>query len=444
MTIQDIIARINKRLNIASLLPMQQAMADISLPAKTLLCAPTGSGKTLAFSIPLLRSLPLKAGDGVNALVIAPTRELVLQIYDIIRVLAAPDFKATAVYGGHSFSEEAKSLEGGPDIVIGTPGRILDHLKRGRLNLLDTRTLVIDEYDKALELGFADDMHSIVGRLKKADTLILTSATKGELPDFISGIEHSLDYTGSTAKAPVPEIDVYKIDSASPDKLGTLEMLLRSLANVKTMVFVNHRDAAERVYRHLQKEQFPAILYHGGLDQQLRERALILFENGTCPILVSTDLAARGLDIDNVGAVIHYHLPVNEEAWTHRNGRTARMGKNGQAFVIVSDHDKVPVYMNSLLSGEIPHSTADVTATSSVATLYLNAGKKEKISKGDIAGFLIQKGGLDASEIGRIDVKDHCAYVAVPADKARSTAAAVAPYKIKNTRVRVTQLKNIH
>ena len=431
--------RISSRLGISSLLPMQEEMLKLTLPSKVLLCAPTGSGKTLAFAIAILRTLK-KEGDGVKALVIAPTRELVLQIFDIVRTLSAPEYKTTAVYGGHSFSTEAASLEGLPDIVVGTPGRILDHLRRGRLNIYSTGTLVIDEFDKALELGFTEEMKAITGRMKNVRTMVLTSATRGTLPEFIGAVEHELDYRTSddTVK---PDLSLFKVESSSPDKLDTLGALLRTLGTTKTIVFLNHREAAERVFNYLHNEGFPAILYHGGMEQQMRERSLILFENGTCPILVSTDLAARGLDIDDVEAVIHYHLPVNAEAWTHRNGRTARMGKCGSSYTIISEHDKVPDFVNAEELFE--PSPSERALPSPVATLYFNVGKKDKISRGDIVGFLIHKGGLEPSEIGRIDIKDHCAYIAVPANKSRATAQAVAPYKIKNTRVRVTQLKNI-
>lgn len=431
--------RISASLGIHTLLPMQQEMLSLPLPAKVMLTAATGSGKTLAFAIVVLRTLR-RSGEGVQSLVIAPTRELVLQIFEIIRTLAAPEYKTTAVYGGHSFSTEAASLGGNPDIVVGTPGRLLDHLRRGRLNIHDTRTLVIDEYDKSLELGFTEEMRAVVGRMKNVSTMVLTSATSGDIPDFVGAVDHKFEYTGDTA-AEKPDIRTYRVDSSSPDKLDTLGSLLRSIGDRKTIVFLNHRDAAERVFNYLHKENFPVILYHGGLEQQMRERALILFENGTCPILVSTDLAARGLDIADVEAVVHYHLPVNAEAWTHRNGRTGRMGKSGNAYVIISEHDKVPEFVDT---EEIftPSESAD-TERKRVSTLYFNVGKKDKISRGDIVGFLCQKGGLEASEIGRIDIKDHCAYIAVPADKARATAQALAPYKIKNTRVRVTQLKTI-
>ncbi|MDE6854073.1 MAG: DbpA RNA binding domain-containing protein, partial [Muribaculaceae bacterium] len=222
-------------------------------------------------------------------------------------------------------------------------------------------------------------------------------------------------------------------------KLETLDALLRDLQDERVIVFVNHRDAAERVYGHLRSRGWPAGLYHGGQEQDVRERALVLLANGTTPILVATDLASRGLDIDSVGAVVHYHLPVSEEAMTHRNGRTGRMGASGRAFAIISDTDKVPDFFPAL-DTYWPEGTLPVKP-SRWATLHFNAGRKDKISKGDIAGFLMQKGNLGRDEVGRIDVKDHQAYAAVPADKARATTAAVAPYKVKNTRVRVTQLK---
>lgn len=439
MQLKTILERSRRALGIDSLLPMQDEMARIALPVRVLLQAPTGSGKTLAFTIALLRSMSGPSGEGVKALVIAPTRELVLQIYDTVRPLAAPDYKTTALYGGHSFETEAKSLAANPDIVVGTPGRLLDHINRRRLDLAGTKTLVIDEYDKALELGFAPDMKRIVATMKRVSGLVMTSATSGEIPDFVGKVEHVLDYRDGAQTGEKP-VEVFQIDSPAADKLDTVVDLLKALSGHKTIVFVNHREAAERVYGHLQKLGMPSCLYHGGLDQDLRERALILFSNGTAPVMVATDLAARGLDIEGVDAVVHYHLPSTPEAWAHRNGRTGRLGgTQGKAYVIVSEKETLPDYATA---GPGKIAAIEPRHADRVATLYFNAGKKEKISRGDIAGFLISKGGLGPGEVGRIDVRDHCAYVAVPANKARATVEAVAPYKIKNTKVRVTQLKN--
>ncbi len=434
----DLRKRIAQRMGIDTLNAMQEAMEQQALPGKMLLTAPTGSGKTLAFAIPFLKALP-EPGRGITGVVIAPTRELVLQVFEVLRVLAAPEYKTVALYGGHSVAEEQGSLAGSPDIAVATPGRLLDHLRRGHLSVHDTCALVLDEYDKSLELGFHDEMRAIVGRMKKLSTLILTSATSGaELPDFI-------DATGLTtidfSQEGKPGIEILKVASASADKIETLETLLRDLQPRKTMVFLNHRDAAERVYEHLERDGFPAALYHGGLEQNMREQALALFENGSATVLVCTDLAARGLDIEGVEAVVHYHLPPTAENWTHRNGRTARMGASGQAYVIVSEADKVPDYVQ-WHDEYTPSSTPDTPVQrATLRTLHFNLGKKDKISRGDIAGFLIAKGGLLPAEIGKIALRDHEAYVSVPVEKARDTIKALQPHKIKGQRVRVTQVK---
>ena len=280
---------------------MQQATLALKVPARLLLLAPTGSGKTLAFAIPLLRSLPAP-GHGLRGLVIAPTRELVLQTAEVLRVLAAPERKTVALYGGHSVSEEVASLSGNPDIAVATPGRLLDHIRRGHIDVYGVCSLVLDEYDKSLELGFHEEMRAITGRLRNLKTTILTSATAGaELPDFMDADGFTtLDFTHIGK----PKVEVMKVVSEAADKIDTLDALLRSLQPRKTIVFVNHRDAAERVYGHLKRAGFPVALYHGGMEQDMREQSLALFENGTATVLVATDLAARGLDIDAVDAVV--------------------------------------------------------------------------------------------------------------------------------------------
>lgn len=442
MKLTELTSRIRERLGIDELNEMQQATSAIAAGSRSLLLAPTGSGKTLAFAIPFLLSLRKAEGDEPVGVIIAPTRELVLQIFEVVRTLATPDFKTAALYGGHDMRAEQGSLGGKPEIIVATPGRLLDHLHRGNLSLFAVKTLVLDEYDKALELGFHDDMRAIVGRMRNLSTLILTSATAAaEVPDFIA-TEGLQRYDFTKAGAQEPDIEVFRLTSADTDKLETLDRLLRRHQGEKTIVFLNHREAAERVYNYLRSQHYPVGLYHGGLEQQDRERALILFDNGTTPVLVSTDLASRGLDIGGVDNVVHYHLAPTPESNTHRNGRTARMGRSGRAFYIISSADKVPPFIPEGSEYRLEGDEPDTVHRSTTATLFLNAGKKEKISRGDIAGFLMQKGGLSRDEVGKIDVKDHCAYVAVPAAKARETVELLAPHKIKNTRVRVTQLKN--
>lgn len=436
---KEILDNIYARTRVSRLNPMQQRMAGIPLRGIFTLLSPTGSGKTIAFAIPMLKSLRPPCGM-VQAVVIAPSRELVMQIAEVVRPIAA-GYKTVAFYGGHSMQEETSSLAVTPDIIVATPGRLLDHLRRGGLDIATASTLVLDEYDKSLELGFADEMKRIVRRLGTLSLVILTSATRlDELPDYLpSGMEReTIDFSGVT-EAPRRRMQVVRVESPVRDKLETLTDLLRSLPDGKVMVFANHRDSAERIYGRLLKEGLPAGLYHGGLDQYDRENAIVMLSNGSTPILVSTDLGARGLDIPELSAVIHYHMPVNEQAWTHRNGRTARQDAKGEIYIITSEGDDIPEYI-SPDRDYVPTGKSPSPIHSDVATLYFNVGKKEKISKGDIVGYLIAKGGLEAGEIGGITLRDHSALAAVPRAKAQSLLRALASEKIKNTRARISLL----
>lgn len=403
---------------------------------RLVILSPTGSGKTAAFTAAILKRLKHMAG--VQAVVLAPTRELVIQIHEVVRKMAEGR-KVTALYGKHAMSDEVASLSVSPDIIVSTPGRLLDHLKRGSVNLGLTPILVIDEYDKALEMGFHDEMSRICRRMPKIDNVILTSATAlKENPDFIDlGDCETIDCTGGAS--PKSRTHIAKVESPARDKLQTLIDLLSSLPNGKVIVFVNHRESAVRVFEHLQAEGFPVGLYHGGLEQIDRERAVIQLENATKPIIVATDIAARGLDIASVGSVIHYHLPVSPEAWTHRNGRTARVDATGNVFIITSEADSIPDYV--VWDADYnPTGHSDDPIRALTATLHINAGRKEKISRGDIVGFLINNLELKADEIGKIDLRDHAAYVAVPKSALPRIYALQAP-KIKGKRVRITPFK---
>ena len=429
---KEILANIASRLAIGELNDMQRRMAGLQTKGTVTLIAPTGSGKTLAFAIPLLKSLGNPDGK-VRAVVIAPSRELVVQIYEVIRPIAT-GFKTVAFYGGHSMQEETNSLAVTPDIIVATPGRLLDHVKRGNLDLSTTRTLVLDEYDKALELGFADEMKRVCRKLTSVSFVILTSATVlAELPDYLpkSTRTELIDFSCSTS--PRKQMQIVHIPSPSRDKLDTLIDLLRSLPDGRVIVFANHRESVERIHAALRKAGLPAGLYHGGLEQNERENAVELLNNGTTPILVSTDLGSRGLDIAELSAVVHYHLPPSPEAWTHRNGRTARQDANGEIYVITAEGENIPEYVE-WDRDYVPQGKTDHPIVSSTATLYFNVGKKEKISRGDIVGFLIAKGGLEASQIGRIALRDHAALVAVPRSEAGRLVKAIAPERIINTR----------
>ena len=430
METKIILERLRERHNITALNEMQQLMAATAAK-KLILLSPTGSGKTAAFAIRLLRELKPSNGK-VQAVIMAPSRELVLQIGNVIRPVAA-GLKTVVFYGGHAMADEVNSLSVIPDIIVSTPGRLLDHLKRGTLDLEQTTALVLDEYDKSLELGFLDEMKRITRRMKSLKMILLTSATQlAEMPDFLpmKGAE-IIDFSRNGERS---RLQIAKVDSPERDKLPVLADLLRSLPDGRALVFVNHRESAERVYNFLRKEHFPVGLYHGGLEQRERQLAIDLLNNGTTPILVSTDLGARGLDIDSVNYVIHYHMPLSPESWTHRNGRTARMGADGTAYVIIADEENIPEYVEWQRSYN-PKSIAEHGIRSTTATLYFNAGKKEKISRGDIVGFLIQKGGLTKEQVGKIVVNDHSAIAAVPPPQAQKHPRQSHPPQIVLTKL---------
>lgn len=434
---QEILQNIRQRLGIDELNGMQKRMSQLDVTGAVTLTAPTGSGKTIAFSIPFIRSLGVADGK-IRGVVIAPSRELVLQIADVIRPVAS-EFKTVTLYGGHSVADEENSLSVVPDIIIATPGRLLDHVKRGNVSLADVVSVVLDEYDKSLELGFADEMKRLVRKMTRARFFILTSATPmAELPDYFPKMKRTDIEVEDENKRGTTMI--FKVISPSRDKLDTLVELLRGMDNSTAIIFVNHRDSAERVYERLKREGLPVGLYHGGLQQNERENALEMLANGTTPILVSTDLAARGIDIPALGSVIHYHLPVNEATWTHRNGRTARQDADGLVYVMATDEDTMPDFV--VWDKEVyPSAPSADPIVSDTATLYLNVGKKEKISRGDIVGFLVAKGGLDAKEIGRISLRDHSALVAVPRESASTLLQRISSEKIKNTRAKFSLLK---
>jgi superfamily II DNA/RNA helicase len=437
MEIKEIVRNARERMAVEELTPMQHKMAGLGRTESAVLTAPTGSGKTLAFALAMLQRVKIPATGHVQAAVIAPSRELVLQITKVLAALA-PKLRITAVYGGHSVLDETRSLEAAtPDVVVGTPGRLLDHINRGRIDLYRTATLVLDEYDKSLELGFADEMRRIVRSMRRRTSTLLTSATRlAELPDFMQQ-EVAPTAVDFSAEAVQPQLAVHAVKSPQPDKLETLAALLNALPHERAIVFVNHRESAERVADYLVKLHFPVALYHGALEQLQRETAIDLFVNGSSPILVATDLAARGLDIPQVRSVIHYHLPTSAEAWVHRCGRTGRMGAEGDVYVILGPTEQMPE-----VAGESDEFEPTVTAAGQwrreLMSLFFHSGKKEKLSRGDIVGALVQVAGMTATDIGVISVHDHRALVAVPARMAAAAAAALSKGKIKGRKVRVT------
>lgn len=445
---KEFLPLVNERLGIASLNAMQRKMLDIATePNDVILLSPTGSGKTLAFVLPMLKFLRPSTGR-VQAVIIAPSRELVLQISGIIRQIA-PSFKIAPLYGGHKVEDEVNTLSAHPDIVIATPGRLLDHINRRNIDVLPCRMLVLDEFDKSLELGFEKDMKKIVDRLKNVSRIILTSATRADvLPDFLHlNNPTTLDYLEQNRNLR-SRLRIHRVDSDSKDKLAGLVSLLLNLYRdwgewQRTIIFVNYRESAERVADYLQRKHLPVVLYHGALDQHERESAIARFNNGSRPILVATDLAARGLDIEGVGAVIHYHQPLTPEAYTHRNGRTARVDRDGDIYMLIGPDEDVKEYVDfddtrhlDTLSDYQPLSPSD-----RMETIRFSAGRREKLSKGDILGFLTKQAGIPAEAVGKIDVFDHYALATLRADAVDNALDTARTTKIKGEKRLVSLLK---
>lgn len=439
MTTQEITTRILALEGVEKLNPMQQATLAAQSQALVLI-APTGSGKTIAFLSRAMRMVRHPDGE-VQTIIIAPSRELVQQISAVARTLMK-GHKVTALYGGHAMREETASLTPTPSVIVATPGRLLDHLQRGTLPTPAPRALVIDEYDKALELGFAEEMSRISRRIKLPRHITLTSATQlNEIPPYlhIESVE-TIDFSQSNAPT---QVEAVRIESPARDKLDTLISLLRTLPHGKAIVFVNHRESAERVHASLIKKHIPAALYHGALTQDERQNAIDVLTNGTAPILVATDLAARGLDISGLNYVIHYHLPTSAETWTHRNGRTGRQQAEGEVFVITSEADTVPDYIVVDRTDAPTTEISQSLASSSLTTLRFDAGRKDKISKGDIAGFLMRECGLNPAQVGVISLHERYALAAVAKDAVAAVLERVrAGAKLKGKKCRIGILKN--
>lgn len=432
---KEFLPLVKEKLQIESLNPMQEKMLRSFSDARdVILLSPTGSGKTLAFILPVLKMLKPSTGR-VQAVVIAPSRELVIQITRIMNAVAA-GFKVTPLYGGHKVEDEVNSLSAGTDIVVATPGRLLDHLTRRNIDVLPTRILVLDEFDKSLELGFEKEMKRIVERLKNVSRTILTSATRADmLPDFLK-LEDPLtiNFLGEQHELRT-RLHTHRVDTDGKDKLNSLRVLLNDLStrgasDDRSIVFVNHRESADRVAEYLKKHGIPAVLYHGQLDQREREQAVALFNNGSRPVLVATDLAARGLDIENVKSIIHYHQALTPETYTHRNGRTARVDREGDIFVLVGPDEEVKPF-SEFDDTYYPDYDVPESSGPDFESIYFSAGKKEKLSKGDIVGFLTKECGVAGDAIGKIDVYDHYALAAVRRAYASKAVAEAKGKRIK-------------
>ncbi|MBQ0057707.1 MAG: DEAD/DEAH box helicase [Bacteroidales bacterium] len=423
---------------------MQEKMLDAAASGQNVvLLSPTGSGKTVAFLLALLASSEVQAeSEKTLSMVIVPSRELAQQIGEVARKLG---MRTVLCYGGHDPRIECQRLEslmGNRGLIVGTSGRLKDHMERGRIATQCVRCLVLDEYDKMLELGFEEELKYIVTGLRQVSQTLLTSATHAmPIAPWINMRPYAqLDFT-----RPIESLKMYQVKSPVPDKLETMLDLLTAVmtadAEGQAIVFSNYRESAERISHFLSDHGVPNALYHGGMEQDIRDKALIRLRTQSVRVLVSTDLASRGLDIPEVAHIVHYHLPADAETFTHRNGRTARNGSDGCGYMIVGPAEVLPEFAGSQLpyynmsrkNAETRMRSCDVSSVfaGSFSLVYVGRGKKEKISKSDVVGFFTKIGGLTSADIGRIEVMEHCSYVAIDRKKVADVLLRVRNQKIK-------------
>lgn len=426
-------------LQIKALNPMQQAsLAANATNNSVVLLADTGSGKTLAFLLPVTQLLD-KSKSVTQALIVVSSRELALQIEQVFKKMGT-GFKVTCCYGGHLRETEENNLKQAPALIVGTPGRLADHIRRGNIITTHIETLVLDEFDKSLEQGFEAEMSFIIESLPALKKRILTSATEAvEIPDFV-GLKNPVEINFLTGEKS-PALAVQMIRSGNPDKSSTLFSLICTLGNRSTIIFCNQREIVEQTSQFLKDKGIINVFYHGAMEQQERDIALCKFRNGSSNVLVTTDLAARGLDIPNIRYIIHYQLPTTQESFIHRNGRTARMEASGTAILLLAPQETVPGYIDPAPIEIELNADAGLPAKPDWTTFYVSVGKKDKVNKIDIVGFLTNKGRLKKEEIGLIEVKDFFSFVAIRKSKAGPTLQLIKEERIKNKKVKIEVAK---
>ena len=408
--------------------------------SEVVLIAPTGSGKTIAFLLPIFQLLSAEVKQ-VQCLVLAPTRELCLQIEQVWKKMGT-GFKVNVCYGGHAMPIEIKDLSVAPALLIGTPGRIADHIRRETFDLEKINYLVLDEFDKSLELGFQEDMGFIINTIEKVEKKIMVSATNLQrIPSFVK-VKNPQLINFEKHDDSIADLSLHHVISEDKDKLNTLFNLICNLKNEAALIFCNHRDACERTVTFLKAKGIFATVYHGGMEQAEREKALVQFRNGSVSYLVTTDLAARGLDIPAMKHVIHYQMSIHENEFVHRNGRTARMQAKGNAYLLLSKDEKKPHFIKTDLPIFSLKSNVSLPTKPVFATVSISGGKKNKINKVDIAGAFIQKGNLAKDDIGLIEVKDFNSFVAINAAKVNDFLRLIKDQKIKGNKYKIEIAKD--
>lgn len=424
-----------KNLSIEKLNEMQTTFIEKATAEQNLmLLAPTGSGKTISFLLPLIDKINPET-TGVQALIVAPSRELSLQIESVLRAMKT-NYKVSCCYGGHDFKVEQNSLSEAPAVIIGTPGRLADHILRKSFDAKTIKVVVLDEFDKSLQLGFQEQLEIIFKALTGRQQHYLTSATRLDVwPAFLPFSKpDTLNYLKDEADS---KLTLKLLHTNSTDKVETLMRLVASFNQEVCLVFCNHRDAVDRISALFNQHNFAHGTLHGALEQIDREKNLIKFRGGAHNVLIATDLASRGLDIPEIKHVVHYQLPPQQEAFTHRNGRTARMQAEGQAYLVLANDETLPPYIDKAVE-EIKVSQKLILPPPPLyVCLYISAGKKDKISKGDIVGLLTKKGQLQSDDIGLITTLDFSSYVSVRRDSVKKLLANIKDEKLKKVKAKI-------
>ena len=426
-----------EKFGITTLNPMQiEARKAISGGSDVVLLSPTGSGKTLAFLLPLIERLEQNL-EGIQAIVLVPSRELAMQIEQVARQLGS-GFKINAVYGGRSGQMDKADLKTKPALLIGTPGRIADRFRRDEMDLTGVKTLVLDEFDKSLEVGFEREMSEIVRSLPSVNQRVLTSATDAvAIPEFL-GIEEpiSIDYLNQHRL----QLTIKTIAAEAGERLDVLAELLGKLNGQPGIIFCNFKESLFDASDFLLDQKIEHECYYGGLEQIDRERAFVKFRNGTCQLLLATDLAARGLDIPEIKFIIHLELPYHPNEFTHRNGRTARMNAKGAAYILHKKSKPLPEFIQAVepQKVELKEVASQHVDVQKWTTIHITGGRKDKISKGDIAGLFFKKGGLSKQQLGVIELQQTYAYVAVERSVAHQTVDLTNNQRLKKKKVRIT------
>ncbi|MFT6141252.1 MAG: ATP-independent RNA helicase DbpA [Psychromonas sp.] len=429
--------------------PIQEQSLPHVLAGKDVIAqGKTGSGKTAAFGLGLLEKLSVKRFR-IQSLILCPTRELADQVGKELRRLARTihNIKVLTLCGGVPFGPQIGSLEHGAHIIVGTPGRIEDHLRKGTLRLDDLEVLVLDEADRMLDMGFQASIDAIIDQAPKQRQTLLFSAT---FPEKINNIAKRIMTDPVMVKAESKHDDsviaqhFYKVEN-SQDRMIALRLLLQKYQPESSVVFCNTKIEVQEVANELANRGFNALALHGDLDQKDRDQALIRFSNKSATILVATDVAARGLDIDNLSAVFNYHIAHDQELHVHRIGRTGRAGNKGLAFSFYSDkeHQKVTVledYLDRSISAEqlpLLNLLDKEPLQSNMITIRIDGGKRQKIRPGDIVGALTGENGIKGDQVGKIHVSDNWSYIAVQRDVIKVAFKKLSEGKLKGRTFRV-------